>query len=245
MQPHERIIVAYDRNTASDTDIALLQKLGGEVGMVKLGLETISAITYGNSIPVYYRLLPILHHAGIGIMADWKLKDIPNTVGKTVANIATEHGVWGITMHADADTNVIEAAVKNRASTKIIGVTVLTSMPSERSVAMYGCRVFDQVDFLAGLLTTAGAQAVVCSPLEVEGLAKEYQGKLLRITPGIRAKDAPSDDQKRTMTAGDAIKSGADYLVIGRPIMEAPDPVAAARRFAEEIASAEANLSMV
>ncbi|MFZ2719930.1 MAG: orotidine-5'-phosphate decarboxylase [Minisyncoccia bacterium] len=245
MQPHERIIVAYDRSTASETDIALLQKLAGEVGMVKLGLETISAITYGNSIPVYYRLLPILHHAKIGIMADWKLKDIPNTVAKTVANIAAEHGAWGITMHADADTNVIEAAVKNRGSANIIGVTVLTSMSSERCETVHGCEASRQVGFLAELLAEANAQAIVCSPLEVADIAAAYKDRLVRITPGIRAKDAPPDDQKRTMTARDAINAGADYLVIGRPIMEAPDPVAAARRFAEEIASAHANLSMV
>lgn len=245
MQPHERIIVAYDRSTASDTDIALLQKLSGEVGIVKLGLETISAISGGNSIPVYYRLLPILHHAKIGIMADWKLKDIPNTVGKTVKNIATEHGVWGITMHADADTDVIAAAVKNRDAANIIGVTVLTSMTSERCEAVHGCESSCQVGFLAELLWEAKAQAIVCSPLEVEDIAAAYSDRLIRITPGIRAKDAKPDDQKRTMTARDAISAGANYLVIGRPIMEAADPVAAARAFAEEIASAEANVSMI
>ncbi len=245
MQPHERIIVAYDRSTAGDKDIALLQKLAGEVGIVKLGLETISAISGGNSIPIYYRLLPVLHHAGIGIMADWKLKDIPNTVGKTVANIARDHGVWGITMHADADVNVIEAAVKNRGSTNIIGVTVLTSMSPERCELVYGVEPEVQVELLAEIFSLSGGQAVVCSPLEVENIAATYRGRLIRITPGIRAKNAKPDDQKRTMTARDAINSGADFLVIGRPIMEAEDPVAAARAFAEEIASAEANFSMI
>ena len=135
--------------------------------------------------------------------------------------------------------------MKNRGSINIIGVTVLTSMTPERCELVHGTDPGTHVELLAELLVEAGAQAVVCSPLEVESIATIHRDALIRITPGIRAHDAPPDDQKRTMTARDAINAGADYLVIGRPIMNAPDPVAAARLFAEEIASAEANFSMV
>lgn len=244
MQPHEHIIVAYDRSTANDDDIALMQKLSGEVGVVKLGLETLSAIAPGNSVPIYYRLLPILHHAKIGIMGDWKLKDIKNTVEKSVRNIAA-HGVWGCTVHADVSEQALRAAVAARAGMNIIGVTVLTDISPEECKGTFGRIPTSQVSFFAEKLVACGAQAVVCSPLEIEIVRKTVGTKLICITPGIRSRSAPPDDQKRTMTAGDAIRAGADYLVIGRPIMEAADTVAAARTFAEEIATAKANRSMI
>lgn len=245
MQPHEHIIVAYDRSTANDDDIKLVHKLQRVVGGIKIGLEAATAITPGNSIPVYFRLLPIILHLKLLLMADWKLKDIPNTVGRAVANIARLHNAWGITMHADADLNVIEAAVKNRELANIIGVTVLTSMSTERCEIVHGRDSKAQVEFLVRLLLEGGAQAVVCSPLEIEIVRKIAHKQLIVITPGIRSRSAPPDDQKRTMTAGDAIRAGADYLVIGRPIMEAADPIIASHAFAEEIATAKANRSMV
>lgn len=244
--PHERIILAFDKSTFDNSDIALFDRLRGKIGGVKLGLETLSAIHDGNPIPVYYRLLSVLRYRSFSVMADWKLKDIPNTVAKATANIA-QHGVWGVTMHSDAGLDVIHAAVAHRGTMHIIGVTVLTSMKEVACKSMYGRIPTSQVSYLAELLSSGEnpAQAIVCSPLELDVVRREVGQKLMCITPGIRAKDAPPDDQSRTMTAHDAVKAGADYLVIGRPILNAPNPVAAAESFAEQIAAAEANFAMV
>lgn len=242
--PHKRIILAFDKSTFDGNDLRFFKNMKGRVGLVKLGLETISAISEGNSIPIDYRLLPVLKENGIKVMADWKLKDIPNTIGKSVANIA-QHDAWGVTVHADTGKESMKAAVVNRRGMNIIGVTVLTSIDEKECKSLSGRIPKSQVASLVDTLLEAGAQAVVCSPLEIDTVRKAVGDKLLIITPGIRAKDAKADDQNRTMTAREAIQAGADYLVIGRPIMTADSPAAAAEAIAEEIASAEANLAMV
>lgn len=244
LKPHERIILAYDTSAYSDKDIKFFLKMQGLVGGIKLGLEAFSAVSPGNSISVGNRLSPVIRDFGYFLMADWKLKDIPNTVGRAVHNIA-HSGAWGVTVHADGGSDMIAAAMRNRFCTNIIGVTVLTSITPEACQAMYGRTPASQVTYLASLLVESGAQAIVSSPLELEAIQHECGDKLVRITPGIRHADAPPDDQKRTMTFYEAIKAGADYCVIGRPILQADDPVAATKAFVEEAARADGTHSMV
>ena len=242
LQPHERIWLAFDRSEWTDDDIRFFEAIADSVGGCKLGLETVSAVHEGNSIAVYYRALPVLRHLGIEVFGDWKLKDIKNTVAKSVTNIS-KHGVWGFTIYADASEGALRAAVRARGNANVIGVTGLTDISPEECEKTYGRDPESQVAFFAEKLVECGVQALVCSPLELATVRKTVGDKLICITPGIRDENTPPDDQKRTMTARDAINAGADYLVIGRPIMESDNPITTAHEFAEKIASAEANLS--
>lgn len=244
LESFQRILPAFDKSSMLVKDYELLEMLYPFIGGVKIGLEAINAPMPDHSMHVGDNLRKFVQTRAVPVMWDVKLNDIPNTVGGAVANI-TRKRVWGITVMASAGIDAVRAAVTKRADANIIGVTVLTSMSPEECKAIYGRIPTAQVSYFAETLVEAGAQAIVCSPLELEVVRKTIGDKLFCITPGIRRKDAPADDQNRTMSAGDAIKAGADYLVIGRPIMGAEDPAGAARAFCDEIAAASANLSMV
>lgn len=225
-------------------DLELIETIAPWTGGMKIGLEAIMALRTPSWESVGDHLRQTLQRKGKNVMWDVKLNDIPNTVGNAVAAIAARE-VWGITVMASAGREALAAAVEKRAAANIIGVTVLTSLNAEECKAIYGRIPTAQVSYFADTLVQIGAQAIVCSPLELEIVRKSVGDKLICITPGIRSKDAEPDDQNRTMPAGDAVKAGADYLVIGRPILRADDPVKAAQTFCEEIAEASSNLSMV
>lgn len=245
IQSHERVLVAYDDGRFDYTHIELIQRLLPFVGGVKLGLESKESLASIQRHTVAHRMALLVETSGKKVMWDAKFDDIPNTVGAAVRSAVTFVQPWGITVMAGAGRASVEAAVANRDVALIIGVTVLTSIEDAECQEMYGRCAQSQVLYFAEKLVECGAQAIVCSPLELDAVRKVIGDKLICITPGIRAKDAPADDQKRSMTAGDAIKAGADYLVIGRPIMRAEDPLAAAKAFAEDIAAEEANRSMI
>lgn len=244
LEPFQRILPAFDKSSVLVKDYELMETLYPWIGGVKIGLEAITAPMEQQGISIGDNLRKFVRTRAVPVMWDVKLNDIPNTVGNAVANI-TRKRVWGITVMAGAGLEAMKAAVANRDGANIIGVTVLTSLKEKECKEIYGRAPSVQVAYFAEKLVEAGAQAIVCSPLELEIVRKTVGDKLFCITPGIRSKTAKADDQNRTMPAGDAIRAGADYLVIGRPIMTAEDPAAAARAFCDEIAEASENISMV
>jgi orotidine-5'-phosphate decarboxylase len=233
LHPHERTFVALDT-----TDLAyaldLANALSGHVGGMKVGKEFFTACG-----PDGVRAVT---DCGMPVFLDLKFHDIPNTVaGAVKASLAlspcmvTVHACGGETMMRAAAQSA-EAAGEGRPM--VLGVTVLTSM-DESDLQGIGVEssVPDQVLRLASLAQFSGMDGVVCSAREVEDL-REHLGKEFKlVVPGIRPQWASSDDQKRIVTPAAAIAIGADYLVIGRPITGAGDPVEAADKIAAEIAA--------
>jgi orotidine-5'-phosphate decarboxylase len=176
---------------------------------------------------------------GKRVFLDYKYYDVPETVRKAVSQ-AAKLGVSFLTIHGVSAT--IRGAVQGRGDSdlKLFAVTVLTSMEAE-DLAEVGCAdlpVPDLVAFRARKALEAGCDGVIASGLEARRIKAISGGKLLIITPGIRPQGYPEDDQKRKTTTREAIAAGADYLVVGRPILAAPDPLRAAEEFVADIRSA-------
>jgi orotidine-5'-phosphate decarboxylase len=231
----ERIFCAVD--TADlDAAMVLAELLRGEVGGLKLGKEFFTA--HG---PAGVKRIAATGHR---IFLDLKFHDIPNTVAGAV-RAAADLGVHMLTVHAAGGEAMMRAAVQaaenaaqnaNGARPLILAVTVLTSLDEADLVAIgQNGPIAEQVARLATLAKTAGIDGAVCSPLEIETLKSRLGAGFALVVPGVRPGWATSDDQKRVMTPGDAVGAGADYLVIGRPITRADDPVSAARRIADEM----------
>jgi orotidine-5'-phosphate decarboxylase len=217
---------------------SLAAKVGDCVGGLKLGLEFFSANGARG-------VQQVQKASGLPIFLDLKFHDIPNTVAGAV-RAACQLGVSILTLHAAGGRAMMEAAAKAATEAAyefpiprptIIAVTVLTSM-DDADLAAVGVQsaVGDQVRRLAELAKVSGLDGIVCSPLEVEMLRADLGPGFKLVTPGVRPLWAAANDQKRFMSPADALKAGADYLVIGRPITAAPDPAAAATRIAAEIA---------
>jgi orotidine-5'-phosphate decarboxylase len=186
--------------------------------------------------------------AGLGfdIFLDLKFHDIPNTVAHAVAaavrlprvRLMTLHASGGLAMMRAAREAAGAGAKKNRPA--LLAVTVLTSFdePTLREIGMEGS-LGSRVVALARLAKTAGMDGVVCSALETPAVRRELGPEFKILVPGVRPASAAANDQSRVATPGDAVRAGADYLVVGRPITAAADPRAAARAIAAEIAVAE------
>jgi orotidine-5'-phosphate decarboxylase len=173
-------------------------------------------------------ILHDLHGRGFEVFLDLKFHDIPNTVAKA-CGVAADLGVWMVNVHAGGGSRMMEAArqaVEQAGSgTLLIAVTVLTSM--ERSdLVEIGLDVepLEQVKRLARLAEQSGLHGVVCSAQEAVALRQQAAPSFKLVTPGIRPADSSADDQRRTMTPAQALTAGVDYLVIGRPITQAPQP---------------------
>jgi orotidine-5'-phosphate decarboxylase len=210
------IIYALDTQDLSET-ISLANALRDKVGMVKLGLEFFAA--HGPSG------VREVAKCNIPIFLDLKLHDIPNTVAKTVEAIKAL-GVEILTLHISGGAKMLEEAlsVVKDAKMKLIGVTVLTSMGNEDLNELGVTKeVKSQVILLAKLAKKIGLHGIVCSALEAQEVRQECGKDFVIITPGIRV-DPGHDDQKRTATPKEAISSGADYIVIGRPITKSDSP---------------------
>jgi orotidine-5'-phosphate decarboxylase len=195
------------------------------VSTVKIGLELY--LRYGPGV-----VASIRGASGVQVFLDLKLHDIPATVAgaaRAVAKLRPEI----VTVHAAAGTEVIRAAVQAAPDTMIAGVTVLTSLGAGdlESIGMRG-PVPDAVRRLSVLAVGAGARALVCSPREVATVRSEVGSDIKLITPGVRPAGADRNDQARVATPEEAMRAGADLLVIGRPITGAPDPGAAAAAIA-------------
>jgi orotidine-5'-phosphate decarboxylase len=226
----EKLIFALDVNTADEAE-NLVRLLASEVGVFKVGLELF--VSLGPEI------LSRLRRAGAqAIFLDLKLHDIPATM-RAAAKSAARHGVDLLTCHCDQAE--IFAGL-DLGPTKLLGVTVLTSLGSEDLAAMgYPPDLTDPQALVvrrAKLAKAAGCAGVVCSGLEAAPVRQALGPDALVVCPGIRPADAKAgaDDQKRIVTPDMAMKSGASYIVVGRPIRTARDPLAAARKVVESLA---------
>lgn len=233
----DRIIVALDVDSETKA-IELVERLKGEVGVFKVGLEL-----FNITGPEIFGKLKL---AGADkIFYDAKFHDIPNTVASAV-RAAIRNNVWMLNMHCSGGSAMMKAVVsaaKEEAAKlgieppKLIGVTILTSIDTmtlteELRVAS---GLVNQVVHLAKLAQRSGLDGVVASPNEVTYIRDACGTDFLTITPGVRPAGADIGDQKRVMTPAKAIQAGSSYLVIGRPITRAEDPVAAARAIAAEM----------
>mgnify|MGYP001416619341 FL=1 len=229
IQPRDRLIVALDLPGVAPAR-AMVDALGDAVSFYKIGKE----LVYAGGLDLARALVA----EGRQVFLDLKLHDIPATVERATAAVS-DLGATYLTVHAYPQT--LAAAVKGRGASKlkILGVSVLTSMnDADLAAAGYGLGVADLVRRRARQAYEAGAAGLICSPLDI-ALVKEAVGEGLEIiTPGVRPAGADVGDQKRVMTPGEAIRAGAARLVVGRPVVAAADPKAAAEAIAAEIAAA-------
>jgi len=228
IHPRDRLIVALDFPTQSKA-LALVSVLSGSVSTYKIGLQLYTA-----EGPEIIRAVAA---TGAKIFLDLKLYDIPNTVAKAVA-AASALGVQMLTVHLSGGRAMLEAAVETRSpNLSLLGVTVLTSAtPETLSETGVNSTIEEQVLRLADLGKKSGIDGLITSPHEVRILRERLGNQMKLITPGVRPSWATADDQKRFTTPIEALESGADYLVIGRPITADPDPRAAVERLLAEIA---------
>jgi orotidine-5'-phosphate decarboxylase len=228
----DQLLVALDVDNAIEA-IEMAVRLRGRVGGFKVGSQLFTA-----EGPALVRRLI---EQGDRIFLDLKFHDIPNTVAGAVKS-AAKLGVWMMTVHASGGLDMMKAAkraageavsAQRRVAPLVVAVTALTSL-NDRALVEIGVRgsLERHVEELAALAETAGLDGIVASGRELKILRPQFPN-LTIVTPGIRAASAAADDQSRTLSAREAIGAGADYIVVGRPIIAAPDPRAAA----DEIAS--------
>jgi orotidine-5'-phosphate decarboxylase len=242
MTARNPIIVALDVDSPEKA-LALADRLRGAVGAVKVGSQLFTAA--GPDI------VRRLSERGHRVFLDLKYHDIPNTVAGAAAE-AAKLGAWMIDVHASGGLAMMKAACDSaRASAEaagvtpplVIAITVLTSF-DQNMIESVGIQrpIVDQVDALSWLAQEAGLDGVVASPHEVARLRLARGNRFVLVTPGIRTSTPDvagrkRDDQARTMTAGAAITAGASFIVVGRPIIAAPDPLAAAETLAKSLGS--------
>jgi orotidine-5'-phosphate decarboxylase len=225
---NQKIIVALDVPGADDA-ARLMDALEGEVVRVKIGLRLFTAAG-----PAVVRQAL---DRGLGVFLDLKFHDIPNTVAGAVAS-ARALGVSMATIHLAGGPAMVAAAASQAGDMLLLGVTVLTSMDAGELAATGASRTPpEQVVFLAQMGAAAGAGGLVASPREIASLRAACGPDIAIVTPGVRPAGSPSADQRRTATPAQAIRDGADFLVVGRPVIAAPDPREAFRAIAREIFS--------
>jgi len=230
-----KIICAIDTGDPDEAE-SLGRALAGRVGAVKLGLEFFTACGPTGVIRIA--------EGGLPVFLDLKLHDIPNTVAGAV-RAAVPLCPALLTIHASGGPAMLRAAAAAAATAageadvprpRLLGITVLTSLDDD-DLAAVGQRgpAAEQARRLAALAQESGLDGVVCSPREIAALRDLCGPGFLLVVPGIRPDWAAADDQKRVLTPAEAVAAGADYLVIGRPITGAADPLAAARRIGAEL----------
>ena len=233
MDPRDRLIVALDVASVDRAE-TLIQQLGDAVAFYKIGYQ----LAFAGGL----RLAETLAGAGKKVFLDLKLHDIGNTVAKGVESVA-RIGASFLTVHAYPQT--MRAAVAARpAGLRILAVTVLTSYDNaDLAEAGYVGAVSDLVMRRAMQARETGVDGLVCSAEEAAALRPAIGAQMTLVTPGIRPMGAASGDQKRIMTPAAAIAAGADYLVVGRPILEASNPHGAATAIIAQIATASSHKS--
>ena len=230
-----KIIIALDVDSLESAQ-ELVSLLRSSAGAFKIGKQLFTR--YGP------QAIAMVHDAGGAVFLDLKFHDIPNTVARASAEVV-RHGVLMFNMHAMGGFEMMRqtvAVVRQTAETLkvrrplVLAVTVLTSL-AQSDLAAVGITdgMEDQVLRLAKLAQSAGADGVVASPQEIEIIKAACGPEFLVVTPGVRPKAAQADDQKRVLTPGEAIRKGADYIVVGRPVTEAPDPLVAVKEIIKEI----------
>jgi orotidine-5'-phosphate decarboxylase len=230
MNASNPIFVALDTVSLSDA-LKLARAVGPYVGGVKVGLEFFCA----NGPSGVKEVIA----SGVPVFLDLKLHDIQNTVSGAVRALSPLTPAI-VNVHASGGVAMMKAAAAALSAfsprPKLIAVTVLTSLDEGDLAAMgIAARPIEQVERLARLVKQAGLDGVVCSPQEIGAVRAACGKDFLIVTPGVRPAGAELNDQRRVMTPVEAIKAGADLLVIGRPITGAPDPAAAARAIAAEL----------
>jgi len=230
MKTNTPVVVALDFASAQPA-LDMVARLSPELCRLKVGKEL-----FTRAGP---ELVKTLQARGFDVFLDLKFHDIPNTVAAAV-RAAADLGVWMVNVHASGGRRMMEAAVQALESYSsaplLIGVTVLTSM-SESDLAELGYTESpaQRVQRLAALAADCGLDGVVCSALEAAALRRARGEDFCLVTPGIRLAGDAAGDQRRVVTPADAIAAGADYLVIGRSVTAAADPLAALRRIYEEL----------
>jgi orotidine-5'-phosphate decarboxylase len=241
--PRSSLIVALDFDSLSSA-VKFAKQVADLVGMFKIGNQLFTAAG-----PAAVKEVAAL---GTGIFLDLKFHDIPNTVAGAVLSAAAMTGVQLVNVHALGGKAMLEAAVQAISAgvpmgadrPRLLAVTILTSMDQKtmKEVGISGAPKL-RVTKLAQLAKSAGVDGVVASVQEAKAIRKACGRDFLIVTPGVRPKEKTAasepDDQARTATPTEAIRAGADFLVVGRPILAAPDPRAAAQSIVEEIAAAK------
>lgn len=229
-----RIIVALDF-PSGDEALSFAKRLPPRECRVKVGKELFVSAGPG--------LVSALQVAGFSVFLDLKFHDIPNTVAQA-CTAAGRLGVWMLNVHALGGSRMMiaarEAVEKFTHRPKLIAVTVLTSMGSDDlgELGIGGASAAEVALRLAGLTKDAGLDGVVCSAQEARAMRSAFGPDFHLVTPGIRPAESAADDQTRIATPGRAIADGSSYLVIGRPITRAADPVAALRTISDEVRAA-------
>lgn len=235
----DRLIVALDTDDGEKID-GLSGTLTDTVSWFKMGFQALSAL----GIEAFSRF----ERNGHKVFVDLKFHDIPNTVARDVGTM-TKHRAHMINMHASGGFEMMQAARESAENAAIenglpmpilLGVTVLTSMDEDGFQQNFGSErgLTKQVVYLAQLAQEAGLRGVVASPLEIEAIRKACGDDFVIVTPGIRPAWTSAADQRRITTPAEAIQRGADYIVVGRPIIEAEDPLAAAEMILDEMKEA-------
>jgi orotidine-5'-phosphate decarboxylase len=228
-------IIALDVPSAAKA-LELVDRLGDAASFYKIGSPLFTAAGP--------QIVRDVRQSGKRIFLDLKYHDIPNTVAHAVES-AAKLGVEMLTVHTTGGLTMLRAAraAAGDDGPRILGVTVLTSFGADEIQQAWGKdvnSVREEVIRLGALAIEAGLHGVVSSPLEIEQLRRRHGADLIIVTPGIRPADAQSDDQVRTATPATAARAGADYIVVGRPVIAAADPVAVMHRI-----NAELNLTAV
>jgi orotidine-5'-phosphate decarboxylase len=232
----DRIVLALDVDDEREA-LGLVAELRDSVGMFKVGHQLFTA--YGPDI--VRRIIG----AGGRVFLDLKYHDIPHTVAKASVeavklgvSIFNVHALGGLDMMKAAAEAAREAAAKhNLPAPVVLAVTILTSMdaPALRRELKISRSLPREVAHLARLAQRGGMHGVVASPQELRMLRRSARGSFVILTPGVRPAWAGADDQKRTMTPGEAVRAGADYIVVGRPVLRAPDRMAAVEKILDEL----------
>jgi orotidine-5'-phosphate decarboxylase len=232
--PRERLIVALDMSDIERV-ASLINTLGYHVLIYKVGLELFTSSGFA--------AIELLHRKGKRVFLDLKLHDIPRTVERAAAAIARLEAFM-TTAHCLAGKDVLEAAraglesgaESSRDRPLLLAVTLLTSHGEDDLKEVFPGEwvLSEKVIEMAQMAGGAGADGIVCSPMEVRRVKESCEG-MIAVTPGVRIAEVKADDQRRVSSPGDAIANGADYLVVGRPIVAAADPVDAARRVLDQM----------
>lgn len=225
-----KLIVALDTDNL-ETAEKLTDELISVVKIFKVGSVLFTACGV--------QVIKMIQRKGAAVFLDLKFHDIPHTVSHAV-EAACEYDLSFLTVHTLGASQMLKAAVRARdhakAKTKILGVTILTSMDkSQLEEVGLSASVNEEVLCLAQMAKSCGLDGVVASPQEIGFLRPNLGDDFLIVTPGIRPRQPMEDDQRRTMQAKEAISAGANYLVVGRPITQSKSPLAAARQMIEEI----------
>lgn len=229
IEPRDRLIVALDLSSVKAAD-AMVARLGDAVSFYKIGYQ----LAFAGGLSFAEELAK----AGKQVFLDLKLHDIGNTVARGVESVA-RLGATFLTVHAYPQTMKAAADARGASDLRLLAVTVLTSYDdADLAAAGYDFTVAELVVERAAQARDMGIDGLVCSAAEASNLRKIVGHKMTLVTPGIRPAGADSGDQKRIMTPAAAVAAGTDYLVVGRPILDAADPEAAAHAIIAEIADA-------